>query len=145
MPPKVVAHALHPQPYASASMQSHHIPAQHFTSGTGGAGGGLGNMFKIGQSNAKKITKEHVNVTFKDVAGVDEAKREIMEFVEILYTLMYYRKKLGLENPRPEAFSFWFPNTRRAIPSVLQYPVRTAFVEHHKGRFHRDCCTLGPL
>jgi AFG3 family protein len=43
-----------------------------------------GNIFKIGRSNAKKINKETVTTTFKDVAGCDEAKREIMEFVEFL-------------------------------------------------------------
>merc|ERR1719450_79862 len=67
--------------------------------GGGGAGGGLGNMFKIGQSNAKKITKEHVNVTFKDVAGVDEAKREIMEFVEFLKSPKKYTD-LGAKIPK---------------------------------------------
>lgn len=45
--------------------------------GGAGGGGGLGNVFKIGRSNAKKFKKEDVSVTFKDVAGVDEAKREV--------------------------------------------------------------------
>lgn len=51
---------------------------------SGGGGGGLGNIFKVGKSPAKKITKEDIKITFKDVAGVDEAKKEIMEFVEFL-------------------------------------------------------------
>ncbi|TDH68186.1 hypothetical protein CCR75_004103 [Bremia lactucae] len=52
--------------------------------GSGGGGGGLGNIFKVGKSPAKKIVKEDIKISFKDVAGVDEAKKEIMEFVEFL-------------------------------------------------------------
>lgn len=52
--------------------------------GGAGGGGGMGNIFKVGKSPAKKITKEDIKITFKDVAGVDEAKKEIMEFVDFL-------------------------------------------------------------
>ena len=52
----------------------------------GGAGGvrGPGDIFKIGRSTAKKINKENVTTTFADVAGCEEAKKEVMEFVEFL-------------------------------------------------------------
>lgn len=52
--------------------------------GGAGGGGGPGGIFKIGKSNAKRINKETVTTTFKDVAGCDEAKKEIMEFVQFL-------------------------------------------------------------
>jgi ATP-dependent Zn protease len=53
-------------------------------SGMGGGSGGPGGIFKIGKSKAKLINKENVTTTFADVAGCDEAKREIMEFVQFL-------------------------------------------------------------
>ena len=37
-----------------------------------------------GKSPAKKISKENVTTRFADVAGCDEAKKEVMEFVEFL-------------------------------------------------------------
>jgi AFG3 family protein len=52
--------------------------------GGAGGGGGPGGIFKIGKSNAKRINKESVTTTFNDVAGCDEAKKEIMEFVQFL-------------------------------------------------------------
>jgi AFG3 family protein len=52
--------------------------------GMPGGRGGPSDIFKIGRSPAKKINKETVTTTFVDVAGCDEAKREIIEFVEFL-------------------------------------------------------------
>jgi len=50
----------------------------------GGGGGGMGGIFKIGKSTAKKISSEEVKINFSHVAGCDEAKKEIMEFVDFL-------------------------------------------------------------
>jgi len=48
------------------------------------SGGGPGNIFKIGKSTAKRAKPENMTTTFADVAGCDEAKKEIMEFVQFL-------------------------------------------------------------
>lgn len=52
----------------------------------GGAGGGAGGgLFSIGKSKAQLFDKgTKVNVTFNDVAGLDEAKTEVMEIVDFL-------------------------------------------------------------
>jgi AFG3 family protein len=51
----------------------------------GGAGGAGGQIFNIGKSKAQLFDKENlVKITFKDVAGLDEAKVEIMEIVDFL-------------------------------------------------------------
>jgi cell division protease FtsH len=50
-----------------------------------GAAGGAGGIFSVGKSKAKLYNKEtSVKVSFKDVAGLEEAKVEVMEIVDFL-------------------------------------------------------------
>ena len=51
-----------------------------------GASGQMGgkNPLSFGKSKARLITKDESNITFKDVAGVDEAKEEVGELVQFL-------------------------------------------------------------
>lgn len=54
-------------------------------SGGAGGGGGPGGIFSIGKSKATLFDKgTRVNITFADVAGLDEAKVEVMEIVDFL-------------------------------------------------------------
>ncbi|MBV7533653.1 ATP-dependent zinc metalloprotease FtsH [Chitinophaga sp. sic0106] len=51
----------------------------------GGGSGGPGGIFNIGKSKATLFDKgTRVNITFNDVAGLDEAKVEVMEIVDFL-------------------------------------------------------------
>jgi len=64
-----------------------------------GGGGGGSQIFNIGKTQGKLINKEDVKVTFKDVAGLEEAKEEITEIVDFLKSPEKYTK-LGGKIPR---------------------------------------------
>ncbi len=62
----------------------------------GGAGGMLGNF---GRSRHRVSSREHTNVTFSDVAGIDEAKEECTEIIEFLKNPKRFQR-LGGRIPR---------------------------------------------
>ncbi len=65
-----------------------------------GGGGGGSQIFNIGKSKATLFDKDlHVKVTFNDVAGLEEAKVEVMEIVDFLKTPKKYTA-LGGKIPR---------------------------------------------
>jgi cell division protease FtsH len=63
------------------------------------AGGQMGSMMEIGQSKAKVYVQSETGVHFADVAGIDEAKEELMEIVEFLRNPDRYRR-LGGKIPK---------------------------------------------
>lgn len=69
--------------------------------GVGGGGGkGARGIFNIGKAHITKVDKNAKNkVYFKDVAGCDEAKQEIMEFVHFLKNPKKY-EELGAKIPK---------------------------------------------
>jgi len=50
----------------------------------GGGGGGMGSIFNVGSSRAKVVEEGKIKTRFADVAGVDEAKEELVEVVDFL-------------------------------------------------------------
>ena len=52
--------------------------------GVGGKGG-IGGMGNLGKSNAKVYVEKKTGVTFRDVAGQDEAKESLQEIIDILH------------------------------------------------------------
>ena len=63
------------------------------------AKGAQDSVFSFGQSRAKRFIKSMTKTTFSDVAGVDEAKKELEEVVDFLKHPGKY-KKLGARTPK---------------------------------------------
>lgn len=67
---------------------------------SGGVGGGGGGVFNVGKSKAQLFDKENATkITFKDVAGLSEAKEEIEEIVQFLKNPTRYTE-LGGKIPK---------------------------------------------
>jgi cell division protease FtsH len=60
---------------------------------------GQTNVFGFGRSKARRYTGDRSTVTFKDIAGADEAKRELQEVVDFLRNPIKYHD-LGARIPR---------------------------------------------
>ncbi|MBO5303811.1 MAG: ATP-dependent zinc metalloprotease FtsH [Lachnospiraceae bacterium] len=61
--------------------------------------GGGGGMMGVGKSNAKVYVEKSTGVTFKDVAGQDEAKESLQEVVDFLHNPGKYRE-IGAKLPK---------------------------------------------
>ena len=60
---------------------------------------GASSIFSFGQSRARQFTRDMSKITFKDVAGVDEAKQELQEVVDFLKHPEKYRA-IGARTPK---------------------------------------------
>ena len=61
--------------------------------------GGMGNAMSFGKSNAKVYVQKETGITFKDVAGEDEAKESLKEIVDFLHNPGKYTK-IGAKLPK---------------------------------------------
>lgn len=64
-----------------------------------GQGGGTKGIFSFGKSKAKMLNESQLRVTFRDVAGADEAKYELEEIIEFLREPSKFQK-LGGKIPK---------------------------------------------
>ncbi len=65
----------------------------------GGIGGGMGGMGGVGKANAKVYVEKKIGITFKDVAGQDEAKESLVEIIDFLHNPQKYTE-IGAKLPK---------------------------------------------
>jgi cell division protease FtsH len=70
-----------------------------FRQNQGNGNGAMGKIFNVGKSRARFFSPNTITVTFKDVAGVIEAKEELQDIVDFLKNPAKY-ERLGAKIPR---------------------------------------------
>jgi hypothetical protein len=93
---------------------------------------GLGGLMTVGKSRAKVYVETDTKVTFKDVAGVDEAKFELQEIVFFLKNPKSFASALALRrgssSARPELARHCFPARSLAKPASLSCTVLNPWI-----------------
>ena len=67
--------------------------------GSGGGLGGMGGIGGVGKANAKVYVEKKTGVTFRDVAGQDEAKESLVEIIDFLHNPQKYTE-IGAKLPK---------------------------------------------
>ncbi|KAM9409771.1 mitochondrial inner membrane m-AAA protease component AFG3L1-like isoform 2-T2 [Pholidichthys leucotaenia] len=108
----------------------------------GGGFGGRGNLFSMTQSKAK-IVKENINVRFQDVAGCEEAKLEILEFISFLKNPKKYHN-LGAKIPKG-AILYGPPGTGKTLlAKAVAGEASVPFVTINGSEFQEMFVGVGP-
>ena len=96
---------------------------------SGGGGGGAGGVFNVGKSKAQLFEKGgSIKITFKDVAGLAEAKQEVEEIVEFLKEPQKYTD-LGGKIPKGALLVGPPAPVRPCLPRLL--PAKQTFRSSH--------------
>src|SRR3546814_18226085 len=98
----------------------------------GGSGGPGGQLFNIGKSKATLFDKEsQVSITFNDVAGLEEAKQEVMEVVDFLKSPKKYTS-LGGKIPKG-VLQVGSPGTGKTLLSKARAGKAQQTKDHREG------------
>lgn len=113
-------------------------------SGAGGmGGGGSGKLFSIGKSKAKFFEPNSVKVTFKDVAGLAEAKEELKDIVDFLKNPEKF-KALGAKIPRGVLLNGEPGNGKTLLAKAVAGEANCAFLYMNGSDFLEIFVGVGP-
>uniref|UniRef100_A0AAQ5XIL2 AAA+ ATPase domain-containing protein n=1 Tax=Amphiprion ocellaris TaxID=80972 RepID=A0AAQ5XIL2_AMPOC len=109
----------------------------------GGRGSrGNGNPFSMSKSKAK-IVKDNISVRFKDVAGCEEAKVEILEFVNFLKNPLQYHS-LGAKIPKGAVLSGPPGTGKTLLAKATAGEANVPFVTVNGSEFQEMFVGVGP-
>ncbi|XP_012690059.1 AFG3-like protein 1 [Clupea harengus] len=108
----------------------------------GGGGGARNNPYSMSESKAKMM-KGNIDVRFKDVAGCEEAKIEIMEFVNFLKSPKQYQD-LGAKIPKGAVLSGPPGTGKTLLAKAMAGEANVPFISVSGSEFQEVYVGVGP-